>query len=319
MQKQTYQRAGLLSICMFNKEEKKVEPVAQKTPILYSEGVLFARNTRSSYAGSTKKTKYGHRAKDIAQDFAEHLKYSQDADIYHTTKEGRYTALALSVRDRIIHQWNQSRKTQRANGAKKRVYYLSLEFLMGRAMTNNIINLGIEDEVMKALSSLGYTYEELSEVEPDAGLGNGGGLGRLAACFLDSLATLEIPAYGYGIRYNYGIFRQQIKNGWQAEQPDNWLRDGNPWEIHRPDVVYPVQFGGEVQVIREHGRDRFKWSGSEVVNGIAYDTPIIGYGCKTVNTLRLWSAKKARKNSISMNSMMAIIPRLFAPKSVQKT
>jgi starch phosphorylase len=235
------------------------------------------------------KTKYGHSAKDIAQDFAEHLKYSQDAGIYHTTKEGRYTALALSVRDRIIHQWNQSRKTQRANGTK-RVYYLSLEFLMGRAMTNNIINIGIENEVMEALSSLGYTYEELSEVEPDAGLGNGG-LGRLAACFLDSLATLEIPAYGYGIRYNYGIFRQQIKNGWQVEQPDNWLRDGNPWEIHRPDVVYPVQFGGEVQVIREHGRDRFKWSGSDVVNGVAYDTPIIGYGCKTVNTLRLWSAK----------------------------
>ena len=235
------------------------------------------------------KTRYGHTANDIAQDFAEHLKYSQDADMYHTTQEGRYTALALTVRDRIIHQWNQSRKTQRKKSAK-RVYYLSLEFLMGRAMTNNIINLGIEEEVRKALSSLGYTYEELSEVEPDAGLGNGG-LGRLAACFLDSLATLEIPAYGYGIRYNYGIFRQQIKNGWQAEQPDNWLRDGNPWEVIRPDVVYPVQFGGEVQVIREHGRDQFKWSGSEIVQGIAYDTPIIGYGCKTVNTLRLWSAK----------------------------
>jgi starch phosphorylase len=235
------------------------------------------------------KTRYGHSAQDIAQDFAEHLKYSQDADMYHTTQEGRYNALALTVRDRIIHQWNLSRKTQRAQSTK-RVYYLSLEFLMGRAMTNNIINLGLEEEVRKALSSLGYTYEELSEVEPDAGLGNGG-LGRLAACFLDSMATLEIPAYGYGIRYNYGIFRQQIKNGWQAEQPDNWLRDGNPWEVIRPDVVYPVQFGGEVQVIREHGRDQFKWSGSEIVQGIAYDTPIIGYGCKTVNTLRLWSAK----------------------------
>lgn len=235
------------------------------------------------------KTRYGHTATDIAQDFAEHLKYSQDADMYHTTLEGRYTALALTVRDRIIHQWNHSRKTQRQMSAK-RVYYLSLEFLMGRAMTNNIINLGIEGPVREALAGLGYTYEELSEVEPDAGLGNGG-LGRLAACFLDSLATLEIPAYGYGIRYNYGIFRQQIKNGWQAEQPDNWLRDGNPWEVLRPDVVYPVQFGGEVQVIRERGKDSFKWTGSETVHGIAYDTPIIGYGCKTVNTLRLWSAK----------------------------
>lgn len=235
------------------------------------------------------KTRYGHTKESIARDFAEHLKYSQDADVYHTTREGRYTALALTIRDRIIHQWDKSRKTQRANKVK-RVYYLSLEFLMGRATTNNIINLGIEKEVREALGELGYTLEELSEIEPDAGLGNGG-LGRLAACFLDSLATLEIPAYGYGIRYNYGIFRQQIKNGWQVEQPDNWLRDGNPWEIHRPDVIYPVQFGGEVQVVRENGRDSFKWVGSELVNGVAYDTPIIGYGCKTVNTLRLWSAK----------------------------
>ena len=126
---------------------------------------------------------------------------------------------------------------------------------MGRAMSNNIINLGIEDEVREALASLGYTYEELEAVESDAGLGNGG-LGRLAACFLDSLATLEIPAYGYGIRYNYGIFRQQIKNGWQVEQPDNWLRAGNPWEIVRPDVVYPVGFGGSVKSSAK-GKDFF--------------------------------------------------------------
>src|SRR5690554_3655368 len=271
-----------------SRKKKKLNQLPRKHQS-YIVKVCYLYETQGVPMQDQQKTKYGHRAKDIAQDFAEHLKYSQDADIYHTTKEGCYTALALTVRDRIIHQWNQSRKTQRKKSAK-RVYYLSLEFLMGRAMTNNIINLGIEEEVRKALSSLGYTYEELSEVEPDAGLGNGG-LGRLAACFLDSLATLEIPAYGYGIRYNYGIFRQQIKNGWQAEQPDNWLRDGNPWEVLRPDVVYPVQFGGEVQVIREHGRDQFKWSGSEIVQGIAYDTPIIGYGCKTVNTLRLWSAK----------------------------
>ena len=160
---------------------------------------------------------------------------------------------------------------------------------MGRTLTNNVINLGIEGEVREALSSLGYTFEELAELESDAGLGNGG-LGRLAACFLDSLATLEMPAYGYGIRYNYGIFRQQIKNGWQVEQPDNWLRDGNPWEIMRPSIVYPVRFGGQVQVIPKRG-DHFKWVGGEIVNGMAYDTPIIGYGGKTVNTLRLWSAK----------------------------
>ncbi len=234
------------------------------------------------------RTRYGNRASEIARDFAEQLKYNQDADVYHTTDEGRYEAIAYAVRDRIIHQWDLSRKTQRRNHSK-RVYYLSLEFLMGRAMTNNIINLGIEGPVREALSSLGYSYEELRDTEPDAGLGNGG-LGRLAACFLDSLATLEIPAYGYGIRYNYGIFRQRIENGYQTEQPDNWLKDGNPWELKRPDLTYPVYFGGKVTYIRENGKDEFKWIPSELVNGVAYDTPIVGYGGKTVNTLRLWSA-----------------------------
>ena len=233
-------------------------------------------------------TRFGESTEDIAMDFAEQLKYNQDADVYHTTEEGRYSAIAYAIRDRIIHQWDLSRKTQRAKHSK-RVYYLSLEFLMGRAMTNNIINLGIEKNVKDALSSLGYSYEELADVEPDAGLGNGG-LGRLAACFMDSLATLELPAYGYGIRYNYGIFRQQIKNGWQAEQPDNWLKDGNPWELKRADLVYPVYFGGYVTEIRENGRDVFKWIPNEQVNGMAYDTPIVGYGGKTINTLRLWSA-----------------------------
>ena len=161
---------------------------------------------------------------------------------------------------------------------------------MGRAMTNNIINLGLEKPVREALSSLGYTLEELRDVEPDAGLGNGG-LGRLAACFLDSLASLEYPAYGYGIRYNYGIFRQQIRNGQQVEFPDNWLKDGNPWEVKRPDLVYPVFFGGSVKEIKENGKDIFRWIPDETVDGIAYDTPIVGYGGKTVNTLRLWSAQ----------------------------
>ncbi len=232
--------------------------------------------------------RYGNTSAEIALDFAEQLKYNQDADVYHTTPEGRYEAIAYAVRDRIIHQWDLSRKTQRKNHSK-RVYYLSLEFLMGRAMTNNIINLGIEKPVREALSSLGYEYEELRDTESDAGLGNGG-LGRLAACFMDSLATLELPAYGYGIRYNYGIFRQKIVNGYQSEQPDNWLRYGNPWELKRPDLSYPVYFGGHVTHLRENGRDVFKWVPSELVNGVAYDTPIVGYGGKTVNTLRLWSA-----------------------------
>ena len=234
------------------------------------------------------KTRYGRVSKDIAQDFAEQLKYTFDSDVYHRDNQARYQAISLAIRDRIIHQWDVTRKTQKEKKGK-RVYYLSLEFLMGRAMTNNVINLGLENQVKDALKSLGYEWEELRDQEPDAGLGNGG-LGRLAACFLDSLATLEIPAYGYGIRYNYGIFNQQIKNGWQVEQPDNWLKDGNPWEIMRRDLVFPVYFGGEVKSYRENGRDIFVWEPKEQVNGMAYDTPIVGYGGKTINTLRLWSA-----------------------------
>ncbi len=225
----------------------------------------------------------------IATGFAEHLKYSLDADEFHNTDENRYTALAYAIRDRIIHQWHHSRDAQRKAGAK-RVYYLSLEFLMGRAMTNNIINLELEHEVKEAMSSLGYDYEEIADIEPDAGLGNGG-LGRLAACFLDSLATLDIPSYGYGIRYNYGIFKQLIRNGWQSEQPDNWLKYGNPWEIVREDIVFTVKFGGSVKVIREGGKDQYKWVSDNQVQGVAYDMPIVGYGGRTINTLRLWSAK----------------------------
>ncbi len=237
------------------------------------------------------KTRFGRTPEDIVQDYAEHLKYTLDADIFHNTKEGHYHALALSIMDRIVHQLHASRETQRKKDSK-RVYYLSLEFLMGRAMTNNIINLGLEKEVKQALKELGKNFEELQDQEPDAGLGNGG-LGRLAACFLDSLATLEIPAFGYGIRYNYGIFKQQIKDGWQEEYPDSWLKNGNPWEIARKDLKFPVRFGGKVKVINENGKDIFRWVDGEVVTGMAYDMPIVGYGCKTINTLRLWSAKAA--------------------------
>ncbi len=238
---------------------------------------------------TTQKTRFGRTSNDIVQDYAEHLKYSLDSDIFHNTKEGHYNALALSIMDRIVHQLHASRETQRKKDVK-RVYYLSLEFLMGRAMTNNIINLGIEKEVKEALKELGKNYEELQDQEPDAGLGNGG-LGRLAACFLDSLATLEIPAFGYGIRYNYGIFNQHIKDGWQEEYPDSWLKNGNPWEIPRKDLKFQVQFGGKVDIINNNGKDIFNWHGGEFVTGMAYDMPIVGYGCKTINTLRLWSAK----------------------------
>ncbi|MDA3833836.1 MAG: glycogen/starch/alpha-glucan phosphorylase, partial [Spirochaetales bacterium] len=236
-----------------------------------------------------KHIRFGKQSELIKWDFAEHLTYTLGCDRYSTTERDRFMALALAVRDRIIHQWIKTQQTHH-NKKVKRIYYLSLEFLMGRSMTNNIINLGLEKELKKALNDLGYTYEEIIEHEVDAGIGNGG-LGRLAACFLDSLATMDLPAFGYGLRYNYGIFRQKIKNGYQLEQPDDWLRFGNPWEIERRDVTVPVHFGGHTEAITEKGRTYYKWLDTTEVIGLAYDVPIVGFGGTTVNTLRLWSAR----------------------------
>lgn len=233
----------------------------------------------------------GKDPQSIKVDFAEHLRFTLNCDRYTAKDRDRFMALAYTIRDRITHQWIHTQQSHYDKKAK-RVYYLSLEFLMGRAMTNNIINLGLEAPVREALKELGYTYEEVIGNEVDAGLGNGG-LGRLAACFLDSLATMEIPAYGYGIRYNYGIFRQRIINGFQAEQPDDWLRNGNPWEVERSNIQVPVRFGGRVEAFNEQGRVSFKWVDTENIVGVAYDTPIVGFGGKTINTLRLWSARAA--------------------------
>lgn len=235
----------------------------------------------------------GRSARDIRSGFAEHLKYTLGVDRHTATDHDRYMALAYAVRDRLIDQWMRTQRTHHQKHVK-RVYYLSLEFLMGRAMGNNVINLGVQREVRAALDDLGYEWEELREQEVDAGLGNGG-LGRLAACFLDSLATLDLPAFGYGLRYDYGSFRQGIENGYQIEHPDDWLRRGNPWEIERPDVAYPVRFGGHVHVGQEGGKTVYTWTGGQRIVGVAYDTPIVGYGGATVNTLRLWSAKSTRE------------------------
>lgn len=225
----------------------------------------------------------------IKQGFAEHVKYTQGVDRYSKTNPDTYKSLAFAVRDRLISQWLLTQRTHHDAGAK-RIYYLSLEFLMGRSMGNNIINLGIDGPVREALLDLGYTYEEVRNLEVDAGLGNGG-LGRLAACFLDSMATMDLPSFGYGLRYDYGIFRQAIENNHQVEHPDDWLRNGNPWEIERPDINVRVQFGGKVVTVHEEGRISYRWVDGEPIIGVAYDMPIVGYGGKTVNTLRLWSAK----------------------------
>lgn len=202
--------------------------------------------------------------------------------------------VALTIRDRLINKWIE---TQQAYYKKdvKRVYYLSLEFLIGRTLGNSLVNLDLLDSTHQALHDLGYEMEMLREIEFDAGLGNGG-LGRLAACFMDSLATLEIPAYGYGIRYEYGIFFQRIIDGYQVETADNWLRYGNIWEIERPEFLYIVRFYGRVEQHYDENRNlRHTWADTRDIAAVAFDTPIPGYGNNTVNTMRLWSAKSTRE------------------------
>ena len=201
-----------------------------------------------------------------------------------------YVAVALAVRDRMIERWVRTQETYYRRDAK-RVYYLSLEYLMGRTLGNGLINMGLLDECDKALHELGYRLEDVREAEWDAGLGNGG-LGRLAACFLDSLATLGYASYGYGLRYDYGIFHQRIVNGAQVEVPDGWLRYGNPWEIPRPSDRFRVQFFGDVRSSLDgQGRLVKEWVDTRDVLATPYDTPVPGYGTQTVNTLRLWAAR----------------------------
>ncbi len=233
-------------------------------------------------------TRQGTSPEAIQLDYAEQLKYELARDRYTSTKNNRYIALSRAIRDRLIDRWIETQQSHHDDRVK-RVYYLSLEFLMGRALGNNVINFKLMDSVEKALDGLGVDFEELREVEVDAGLGNGG-LGRLAACFLDSLATLQIPAMGYGLRYNYGIFRQTVENGYQVEHPDNWLQNGNPWEIARPELRIPVHFEGRIEQWTDRGRMRYRWVDAKPVLGMAFDTPIVGYGGNTVNTLRLWSS-----------------------------
>jgi len=230
----------------------------------------------------------------ITQDFARQMMYSVAKDQHTVQPYDAYHALSLAVRDRIMERWF---KTQNAyyHQNVKRVYYLSLEFLMGRTLQNNILNLGTQDAYTQAMERLGFNLEDLAQQERDAGLGNGG-LGRLAACILDAAATLELPFYGYGIRYEFGIFHQRIVDGAQVEFPDPWLRYGNPWEIPRPEAIFPVHFYGRTQAYHDaQGQYRVAWVDTEDVWAMAYDTPIAGYQNGTVNTLRLWSAKSSRE------------------------
>uniref|UniRef100_A0A8B9L7W0 Alpha-1,4 glucan phosphorylase n=1 Tax=Astyanax mexicanus TaxID=7994 RepID=A0A8B9L7W0_ASTMX len=222
---------------------------------------------------------------DLKTNFNRHLHFTLVKDRNVATKRDYYFALAHTVRDHLVGRWIRTQQHYYETDPK-RVYYLSLEFYMGRTLQNTMVNLALENACDEATYQLGLDMEELQDIEEDAGLGNGG-LGRLAACFLDSMASLGLAAYGYGIRYEFGIFNQKIVNGWQIEEADDWLRYGNPWEKARPEYMRPVHFYGRV----EHHPDGVKWVDTQVVLALPYDTPVPGYRNNIVNTMRLWSAK----------------------------
>ena len=218
------------------------------------------------------------------------LAYAVGKDPIVASNHDWFMATALTVRDRIVDCWFPSTRAIYTE-KRKRVYYLSLEFLIGRLLRDSLNNLQLTDVVRAALKELGVDYDRLLEIEPDAALGNGG-LGRLAACFMESMASLEVAAYGYGIRYDHGLFRQKIDDGWQSEIPENWLASGNPWEFERPEVLYHVGFGGSVERLEdETGVESYRWKPAEIVEAQAFDTPVVGWRGRHVNTLRLWSAR----------------------------
>jgi len=229
----------------------------------------------------------GMDSNSIATDFRRYFSHTLGRDKDCKSIHYLYTSLAYTQRDRLMERWKNTKYAyDESNG--KRAYYLSLEFLMGRALGNAMLNLGNTNETTRAMYDLGIVLEEIAEREQDAGLGNGG-LGRLAACFLDSCATLQLPVMGYGIRYEYGMFRQRIESGNQIEEPDHWLRDGNPWELERPEFTQRVRYGGHTERYRDYAGDlRVRWAGTHSVLAVPYDVPVPGYLNGTVNTLRLW-------------------------------
>lgn len=221
----------------------------------------------------------------------ENLTYGVGKDLAHATRWDWYKAVALAVRDRVVDNWMDTTRRYYKKD-QKRVYYLSLEFLIGRLLQSAMQNIGVMEEVRGALKSLGVDLSDILDTEPDAALGNGG-LGRLAACFLDSMATIGVAGYGYGIRYDYGMFRQSFQDGHQIESPEDWLQFGNPWEFERPEVAYIVPFFGRVEegVDAVTGKKTHRWVDTEKILAVAYDTPVVGWGGETINTLRLWAAK----------------------------
>jgi len=232
----------------------------------------------------------GNDAEALEASILSNLEYRLAKDQYSATAYDRFLSTAYAVVERLVERWITTQQTYHKRNVK-RVYYLSMEFLLGRSLENSLINLGLYDACAAALKELGMDLETIRNYEVDAGLGNGG-LGRLAACFLDSMATLCIPAHGYGLRYEYGLFHQKIVNGRQVEIPDNWLARTNPWEVARPEYTFKVRFGGTVEHKPDvFGRKKTNWIGGEEVIAMAYDTPVPGYMVNNVNTLRLWSSR----------------------------
>ena len=249
--------------------------------------------TPASNVTSIEQKPLSPEAESFKQCLVKSLLYNVGKDGHIATPRDWLHSLAFEVRNRLTEHWMATMQSYYAEDTK-RVYYLSLEFLIGRSLTNALLSLGLYEPCREALASMDMDIEELCDLEYDAALGNGG-LGRLAACFLDSMASLQIPGYGYGIRYDYGMFRQEIRYGKQVEHPDNWLRYGNPWEFGRPESIYRVKFYGKsTQYSDENGNNRYQWVGTEDIIAMAYDTPVPGYGNNTVNNMRLWAAKASR-------------------------
>ena len=246
--------------------------------------------SKKSRTAGLDSARMGMGSEDIKCDILENLFCGQGKFPDVATKHDYYLALAYTVRDRLLHRWINTARTYYEKESRT-VVYLSAEYLLGPQLGNNIINLGIWDSVSRAVQELGHSLEELLEQEEEPGLGNGG-LGRLAACYMDSLASLEIPAIGYGIRYEFGIFDQKIRNGWQVEFTDKWLRLGNAWEIPHPEIAYKVKFGGKTEpYLDDDGRYRERWVPSREVVGMPCDIPVTGYRVNTTNLLRLWKAE----------------------------
>jgi len=245
----------------------------------------------SNTTGRRTKSDY-HKGMDtaaLAQSISNHLKYTLAKHPEGATLHDQYWSAACAIRDRLVDRWISTQKTYHDRDSK-RAYYLSMEYLPGRSLRNSIINLDLAESFTEAMKQLGFSATELFEVEPDAGLGNGG-LGRLASCLLDSLATLQVPAMGYGLRYEFGMFRQSVHNGAQVEDPDYWLRLGTPWEINRPEATFPIKmFGNVTWGAFPDGRPRREWTNTQELWAVPADVPVPGYGNNTVNILRLWQA-----------------------------